>query len=85
MKHIKKFNEAYQDGDDYSLEERRLERLRNHLSPFLTLPEMVKMNKDGKLDDMIDKTIETCEKLSPMVKRALADDVTLEELNKMYL
>jgi hypothetical protein len=73
----------YDEG--MTLEERRLERLRNLLSPFLFLPELMKMNKDGKFDNLIENNIDICIETEPLIRKCLSDGVTLDELNKLYL
>jgi hypothetical protein len=70
--------------DDLNLEERRLERLRNLLTPMFNLPLFVKGNEDGRLDDIIKDTADKAEKLMPMIKEALRSDITLNELNQLY-
>jgi hypothetical protein len=70
--------------DDLSLEERRLERLRNLLTPIMNLPSFVKENEDGKYDDIIQNTADIAEKVIPLIKEALRSDITLNELNQLY-
>jgi hypothetical protein len=70
--------------DDLSLEERRLERLRNLLTPIMNLPSFVKENEDGKYDDIIQNTADIAEKVIPLIKEALRSDITLDELNQLY-
>jgi len=70
--------------DDLSLEQRRLERLRNLLTPFINLPLFIRDNKDGKFDDIVNDTAKRAEELTPMIKEALRSDITLEELNQLY-
>jgi len=71
--------------DDLNLEERRLERLRNLLTPMFNLPLFIKGNEDGKFDDIIKKTADKAEELMPMIKEALRSDITLNELNQLYI
>jgi hypothetical protein len=80
MNYIKPFNES---SDDMSLEERRLERLRNLLSPFLFLPELIEKNEDGKFDKMIQDTAKTCKDIEELVRKCLSEHATLDELNNL--
>jgi len=70
--------------NELSLEERRLERLRNLLTPIFNLPLFIKDNEDGKFDDIINDTAKKAEELIPMIKEALRSDITLDELNQLY-
>lgn len=70
--------------EELTLEERRLERLRNLLTPLVNLPSYINNNEDGKLDEFIKKSAKSAEELIPLVKEALRSDITIEELNKLY-
>lgn len=70
MNYIKPFNES---SDDMTLEERRLERLRNLLSPFLFLPELIEMKN----------TVQTCKDTEELVRKCLSEHATLDELNNL--
>jgi len=74
MNHMDIFNE---------LEEKRLERLRNLLTPFLLLPELVKDNNYP--DSLKIDTADTCLKILPLIHKALSEDITLDELHNLYL
>lgn len=67
-----------------TLEERRLERLRNLLTPLINLPEFILRNEDGHLDDIIKSSAEKSKDLIPLIKEALRSDITLKELNRLY-
>ena len=78
---IKKFNEnTYLE----SIEDKRLERLRNLLTPLFTLVQISSDNSDGKFDDLIKKSLKTCKEVLPLIKVALKDNVTREELGQLY-
>lgn len=69
-----------------TLEEKRLERLRNLLSPFITLSQLIEDELDNEeYKQLILDTAKTCNKLNGFVKKALKDNVTIEELNSLYL
>lgn len=71
--------------DDLNLEERRLERLRNLLTPLINLPTFIERNEDGKFDDIINSSAEKCNEVIPFIREALRSDITLEELNQLYV
>lgn len=68
-----------------TLEERRLERLRNLLTPLMNLPDFILNNESGKFDNLIKSTAERGKEVAPLIKKALSSDVTLKELNKLYI
>ena len=66
------------------LEEKRLERLRNLLSPLCNLPDMIVNNTGGVFDSLILKTAEKSKEVLPMILKALESNITLSELNQLY-
>lgn len=68
-------------------EERRLERLRNKLTPFFTMVDLADMYFKGNLTleqftKLGKSNIETCNK--EMIKKLLGSDITLDEINNCY-
>jgi len=67
------------------IKERRLERLRNLMSPSFNLPLFIQENENGKLDDLIKSTADKAAKSLPLIKEALRSDITLLELGQLYV
>lgn len=73
--------------NDMNREEKRLERLRNYLSPAINLPVMLLENKFWEKDGDIKEIIMACAKQAKIsnekVKKCLSGDITLDELKKL--
>lgn len=68
-------------------EQKRLERLRNQLSPLYGLADMVLANADSDKDlsDIILSAAKRAKLNQPLIKDALELDITYEELGQLYL
>ena len=82
MKHLKKF-EGLEEG--WTVDQKRLERLRNLLTPLINLPMMMEDNEDGKMDEIVQSQMKTALDVIPLVREALREEITMEELKKLYL
>lgn len=83
MRNIKTF-ESFNPEENYTVEDKRLERLRNLITPLINLTMFIKDNKDGKLDGIIEDSVERCLDVIPLIRKALKDDITMEELYQLY-
>ena len=72
-----------------TIEERRLERLRNLIQPLWTLSDILNREDIDECSDDMKKLIKecaiSCKEHMPLVKKALDSKTTLEELENLYL
>lgn len=75
--------------NDLNKEERRLERLRNLMQPLWTLAELINKedidNCSDSMKNLIKECASTCKECMPLITKAMDSDVTLEELENLYL
>lgn len=66
------------------VESKRLERIRNLLTPLFQLPELLENNNSGQHTKLIDKLIKQSKEVIPMIGNALDPNVSIYDLNQLY-